>query len=188
MKRLIPLSVLALCFALIAVGCAKPPAKEMEAAKASIDAAIQAEADKYAPDELNAAKKAFDDGKAAVEAKNYKSAKNLFIEAKDSADRAIEAAKANKEKVEAEVQELIPEVEKIFNEANRKVRTVPRYPRSRYRKLGIKAKKALLDSLEGVLVSAKADFDSARYYESKMKLTDVKAKSQEIIDSIKGKK
>ena len=186
MKKLIPLSILSLCLILMVAGCAKPPVKEMEAAKFSIDAAIEAEAQKYASDEFNAAKKKFDDGKAAVEAKDYKSAKNLFMEAKDRADGVIEVAKANKQKVKAEVEALKPEVESLFENAKSLARK--RYPSSTYKKLKLAEKRDLVGSLEKLLAEAKADFESAKYHESRAKLTEIKTKSGEIITSIKGKK
>ncbi len=185
-KKLIFLSAMFLCFVLLAAGCAKPPVEEMEAAKTSMDMAMQAEADKYAPNELKAAKKKFEDGKTAVEAKNYKSAKSIFMETKDMADGVVKSAKANKEKMKAEVGSLMPEAESLFENAKSLARK--KYPSSTYRKLKIAEKRALVDSLEKLLAEAKADFKSAKYHESKTKFTDIKAKSGEIIASIQGKK
>jgi len=122
-----------------------------------------------------------------VEAKNYKSAKQIFMETKDMADKAVESAEANKGKMMAEVQKLAPEIEALFKDVSSKVRKFPRYPSSRYRKLGISQRKAEIDSLEKVLAEAREDLESANYYESKMKLSGIKAKAEEIAASIKTK-
>jgi|GEM_PF-332564 len=102
---------------LVAWGCAKPPTQEMEAAKAAIKAARDAEAQVYAPDELKAAEKALSDAEAKVEAKKYKEAKPLAIKAKELADKAKELAVRNKEKTRSDAEVALDDASKAIFEA-----------------------------------------------------------------------
>ncbi|MDP2972754.1 MAG: hypothetical protein Q8P64_26630 [Deltaproteobacteria bacterium] len=83
--------VLALTLAFM--GCAKPPEAEKQAAKAAMDAAISAGADKYATDSLDAAKKIWDTAESQMKEKKYEEAKKSYIDAttafkKAAADQA----------------------------------------------------------------------------------------------------
>ena len=52
--------VMVLALALVFIGCAKPPEAEKSAAKAAMDAAVAAAADKYAAADFSAAKTLWD--------------------------------------------------------------------------------------------------------------------------------
>ncbi|MBI4083815.1 MAG: hypothetical protein HY423_14520 [Candidatus Lambdaproteobacteria bacterium] len=88
----------------------KPPQQEMDAAKASLDAAKQANVDPNAFPDMKKAEDAFNKGKAEVDTQNkkfslsrdYKNAKASFAEAKMSADKAMADNKAAMEKAAAE--------------------------------------------------------------------------------------
>jgi len=67
---------------LVMVGCAKPPEAEKQAAKAGMDAAMTAGADKYAKGEWEGAKKAWDGAESQMNEKKYKEAKQGYEEAK----------------------------------------------------------------------------------------------------------
>jgi hypothetical protein len=71
--------VLALTLAFI--GCAKPPETEKQAAKAAMDAAISAGADKYAIAGLDDAKKIWDTAESQMKEKKYEEAKKSYIDA-----------------------------------------------------------------------------------------------------------
>lgn len=102
---------------LVAWGCAKPPTQEMEAAKAAIQAARDAEAQIYAPDELKAAEEALSDAEAKVEAKKYKEARPLAIKAKELADSAKELAAKNKERTRSDAEVALDDASKAISEA-----------------------------------------------------------------------
>jgi ATP-dependent exoDNAse (exonuclease V) beta subunit len=70
-----------LVFTLVFIGCAKPPEAEKQAAKAAMDAAISAGADKYATDSLDAAKKIWDTAESQMKEKKYEEAKKSYIDA-----------------------------------------------------------------------------------------------------------
>ena len=88
------LVVLALTLAFM--GCAKPPEVEKQAAKAAMDAAISAGADKYATDSLDAAKKIWDTAESQMKDKKYKEAKQSYIDAKAAFEKAARDVEAGK--------------------------------------------------------------------------------------------
>ena len=82
--------VLALTLAFM--GCAKPPETEKQAAKAAMDSAISAGADKYATDSLDAAKKIWYTAESQMKEKKYEEAKKSYINAKSAFEKiAVEA-------------------------------------------------------------------------------------------------
>ena len=81
---------------LILLGCAKPPDTEREAAKAAMDAAVSAGADKYASADLVAATKVWDTGESQMKEKQYKEAKQSYIDARAAFEQASAAVEAGK--------------------------------------------------------------------------------------------
>ena len=65
-SKLITSIFVVLAMALLFVGCGEVPQAEVDAAKAALDAAKAAEADKYVPDMYNAAKRTLDNAMAMV--------------------------------------------------------------------------------------------------------------------------
>jgi hypothetical protein len=86
----------ALALMLILLGCAKPPDTEREAAKAAMDAAVSAGADKYASADLDAATKVWDTAESQMKEKKYKEAKQSYIDAKAAFEKASAAVEAGK--------------------------------------------------------------------------------------------
>ncbi len=104
-----------LAAAVLAVGCAKPPQQEIDAAKAVLTSAEQAEAPKYAADAWDKAQQAMNAANAELEAQNakfalfrsYTKAKQLTAEAQNAANAAKDAAVAGKEKAKNEARAAI---------------------------------------------------------------------------------
>jgi hypothetical protein len=88
------LKVLALM--LILLGCAKPPDAEREAAKAAMDAAASAGANKYASADLDAAMKVWDTAESQMKEKKYKEAKQSYIDAKAAFEKASAAVEGGR--------------------------------------------------------------------------------------------
>ncbi len=103
--------MLVLALALVFIGCAKPPEAEQKAAKAAMDAAVTAGADKYAAADLDAAKKAWDASEAQVKDKKYKEAKEGYVAAKAAFDKAAAAVAAGKKAVADEATAALTAVE-----------------------------------------------------------------------------
>jgi hypothetical protein len=91
--------MMVLALALVFIGCAKPPEAEQKAAKAAMDAAVTAGADKYAAADLDAAKKVWESAEAQVKDKKYKEAKQGYVDAKAAFDKAAGAVAAGKKAV-----------------------------------------------------------------------------------------
>ena len=103
-RKLAVLGVAVLTLA-VAAGCAKPPQQEIDALKAAMTAAEQAEAPKYAADAWNSAQQAMNAVNAEVEAqankfalfRSYTKTKELIAAANQSAEAAQQAGRAGKE-------------------------------------------------------------------------------------------
>jgi colicin import membrane protein len=100
----------------LAIGCAKPPQTEIDAAKASLAAAQSAEAPVYAADAFAAAKSAVDklDAEVAAQAakgamsRKYDTAKTLATTARKAADDAKNAAQTGKEQLKNQLTQELP--------------------------------------------------------------------------------
>jgi hypothetical protein len=77
------------------MGCTKPPEAEKQAAKAAMDAAISAGADKYAPSWIDTAKGRWDTAESQMKEKKYEEAKKSYIDAKVTFERAAMEARKN---------------------------------------------------------------------------------------------
>ena len=88
--------MMVLALALVFIGCAKPPEAEQKAAKAAMDAAVTAGADKYAAADLDAAKKLWESAEAQVKDKKYKEAKQVYVDAKAAFEKAAAGVAAGK--------------------------------------------------------------------------------------------
>ncbi len=116
------ITVLALAFMFI--GCAKPPEAEKSAAKAALDAAVTAGADKYATADFEAAKKVWEGAEAKMTEKAYKEAKQGYESAKAAFEKAAGAADGGKKAVADEVNATVAGLEeawKNLEEAAKKV-------------------------------------------------------------------
>lgn len=88
--------MLVLTLSLVFIGCASAPEAEQKAAKAAMDAAVTAGADKYAVADLQAAKKLWEAAEAQVKEKKYKEAKQGYVDAKAAFEKAAGAVEAGK--------------------------------------------------------------------------------------------
>lgn len=115
MRKNVVVGLLVLVVAILAVGCAKPPQQELDAMKAALAAAEQAEAPKYAAADWDKAQQAVNAANAEVEAQNakfalfrsYTKAKQLIADATAAANAAKEAGIAGKEKAKNEARAAI---------------------------------------------------------------------------------
>jgi hypothetical protein len=106
--------MMVLALVLVFIGCAKPPEAEQKAAKAAMDAAVTAGADKYAAADLDAAKKEFDAAEAQVKDKKYKEAKEGYVKAKAAFEKAAGAVAAGKKAVTDEATAALTAVEEAW--------------------------------------------------------------------------
>lgn len=108
------LSLIVLALLLIFTGCAKPPDAERQAAKAAMDTAASAGADKYASSDLDAAKKIWDTAESQMQEKKYKEAKQSYIDAKAAFEKATAAAEAGKKAATDEANAAMAAIEESW--------------------------------------------------------------------------
>ncbi len=97
------------------VGCAKPPEAEKSAAKAALDGAMSAGVDKYAAGDFEAAKKLWDTAEGKMNEKEYKEAKQLYINAKAAFEKAAGTAEAGKKALTDEANAAVAGLEEEKN-------------------------------------------------------------------------
>jgi PBP1b-binding outer membrane lipoprotein LpoB len=108
--------MMVLALALVFIGCAKPPEAEQKAAKAAMDAAVTAGADKYAVADLDAAKKEFDTAEAQVKDKKYKEAKEGYVKAEAAFKKAAGAVAAGKKAIADEATAAVAALETAWKD------------------------------------------------------------------------
>jgi len=191
LKRiLVTLPILAL---LILAGCSKAPVAEIQTADAAIQKAATAEAETYAPeayriasDTLNAAKaaKAEQDGKFAL-FRSYGKSKALFVSAAALADKAAQAAEAEKERMRQELMGKMTQAEELMAAAATALETAPK---GKGTKADIELIKSDLASVKNAYTQVKADIDAGRYMVVKSKLETLMAQTNNIIAEIEAAK
>lgn len=121
-----------LSVALLFVGCGEVPQAEIDAAKSALDAAKSAEADRYVPDQYNAAKKALDNAMAVVKEEesgmfsNYDEAVVQLQNVKSQAEKAAAAVPAKKEEIKGEIDGLLAQIPALVKETKMMWKKAPR--------------------------------------------------------------
>ncbi len=146
---------LLLVAAVLAVGCAKPPQMEIDAAKAALTAAEQAEAPKYAAEAWDKAQQGMNAVNAELEAQNakfalfrsYTKAKQLIADASTAAAAAKDAGIAGKEKAKNDAKAAIDAAKAAFDGAAAMFASIEKCPRAR----GAKEVKKDLETVKGNL-------------------------------------
>jgi DNA repair exonuclease SbcCD ATPase subunit len=119
------------CLGLL-IGCADVPQQEIDNAQAALDAAKNAGADQYLPDQYNAAKSQLDDALAKIEEEkgglfaSYDEAIQMLQSATQAAEAAAAAVPAAKEEVKKEVESLLAQVSEAVETAKKMWRSAPR--------------------------------------------------------------
>jgi len=116
MKQVRLLSVFVVFSLVLAfVGCSKPPDAEKQAAKTAMDAAVSADADKYAVADMDTAKKKWDTAESQMKEKKYEEAKQAYIEAKAAFEKAAGAAEAGKKAMADQAKAAVAAIEEAWN-------------------------------------------------------------------------
>ena len=159
--------VLLLISAVLAVGCAKPPQQEIDAAKAALTAAEQAEAPKYAAEAWDKAQQGMNAVNAELEAqqakfalfRSYTKAKQLIADATNAANAAKEAGIAGKEKAKNEAKAAIDAAKAALDKANALLASVEKCPKANRAKEVRKDLDTVKGNLDGMKNQA-ADLDA----------------------------
>jgi len=123
-------SVLNLCIALgltfAAVGCYSTPQAELDAAKAAVDAAKQAEADVYAADTFRSATAALQEANDKDKAQDLEGCKSAATRAKELGDRAATESNNAKQQMRNEAQAIVNRVGPGLADARTSLGSAPR--------------------------------------------------------------
>ena len=117
-------SIMVLSLALVFIGCAQPPAAEQSAAKAAMDAAVAAGAQKYATADFDAAKTILGTSEAQMNEKKYEEAKKGYVNAKAAFEKAAVAAAAGKKAITDEVNAAMVVLEEGWKNLNASAKDV----------------------------------------------------------------
>ena len=107
--------------------CAKPPQADIDAARAAVaNAAKNADVVAYAPDTLKSAQDKLAQMDTELAAKHYDKVKAIALDARATAETAVNDAARNKEKAQADAATLIEALKKAMPEASKKMAAAKR--------------------------------------------------------------
>ncbi len=116
LKIMVPVLLVLALFA-----CAKPPQADIDAARAAVAAAAKnPDIVAYAPDTLKSAQDKLAQMDTEIAAKHYDKVKTLALDAKATAEAALNDAARNKEKAQADARTLIDALNKALPDAQKK--------------------------------------------------------------------
>jgi hypothetical protein len=185
MSKRISIIVLAGLVLLMLVGCSKPPEAEMQKANATFDQAKAAEAEQYVPDSyraamdtLNAAMamKQEQDSKFAL-FRSYGKSKALFMKADELAGKAVSDAAAEKERVKAQVSDMLGQAKAAIDSANA---ALAKAPRGKGSKADIELMKADIGAAQAGYDDAMNDFNAGKYLTARTKVQAVMDKANKV--------
>ncbi len=110
-----------LTFVALAVlaSCSEPPQKEMEASDRAYKAALNAQAEIYAREELSSAQKALERVQTEIREGRYKEARAAALLARARAEAALKAAEENKAKVKYQAEKGLAELKVNLEKARK---------------------------------------------------------------------
>jgi len=194
MKNKILFSVLTLgLLVVLATGCQKAPQVQMDLAKAAVDSAKTAEADKYIPAEFNAIQDSLNMVLTNIETinsqsfwkRNYKPTVAQLDAIVVNANNAVTNAVAKKAEVKAQVETLLTEAAALVTE-NKAL--ILKAPKGKEGKAALEAIQADLTVIETSISESTALYNSGEYMAANDKITAAieKANSikQELTDAI----
>ena len=117
-RALLPLAIAA---ALAVAACGEPPEKEIQDARAAVDAARAAGADVYAKNEFDAALQALTRASDAVAGRDYRLALNHALDARERAQAAATEAANRKATAKADADRVLADAITALNEARAKL-------------------------------------------------------------------
>jgi hypothetical protein len=170
------------------VSCAKQPAQEINDAKAAVEAATNAGADVYAPDEL---KKLNDELATATDEvntqskkffKKYGPAKEMLAKVKADADALAASIPAKKEAAKNAAMTAQQEAQAALEEAKA---LLDKAPRGKGTRADIEAMKADLKGLEDSFPEIQAAIDREDYFGASNTAATIKEKAVAISDQVK---
>lgn len=172
------------------IGCAKAPQQEVDAAKAALDAAKAAEADRYLPAEFNAVQDSLNAALAEIEkqnskfalTRNYNRAKALLASVLTLANQAKDQVAAKKEEVKAQATQLTTDLQAALDEAKKLLKKAPRGKEGRE---ALEAMTNELTTVENSMADVTTLMNNGDFLSAKDKLAAGLEKVKSIIEELK---
>lgn len=191
MKTLVKACGLAMLVGVAA--CAKPPEAEIAAVKTAVEAARTSGATEYAPESLRAAEEALAKLQAEVKAQDarfawfrkYDQAQVLIAEVQKAADKAVQDAAAERERIKQETAAAIADAQKSLDEA--KV-MLAEAPTGKGTEADIEALKGDLAGVEAALAEVQKAFADARYVDAKTRALAAKERAESVKTAVQAAK
>ncbi|HVP36780.1 MAG TPA: DUF4398 domain-containing protein [Terriglobales bacterium] len=147
--KLLGISLLLILGIVLISSCAKPPDKEMQAARDAVSAAMNAEANMYVPELFTPAQDSLTQAETFVTEKKYGDAKRLALFAKSWADSAAAMAGTRKDEMKASAESAVKAASDKLDA---------------FKKMKLTAKmKTEVKTWEGALDQAKKALDAGNY-------------------------
>lgn len=181
--RSLSMFLLVLILGAFLVSCGEVPQQAIDEAKAELDAAKTAEADRYVPDMYNAANKSYQDAMAIVDKEkeamfsNYDDALPLLQAAKEGAMNAKNAVAGAKEKVKAEVDGLIAQFPAEIKATRQAWQRAPRGKGSRE---ALAAMKQDIDDAEASIAKINSTVESGDYLAARQQAQQLMSKIKQL--------
>lgn len=182
-------SVLGALALLLVVGCSKAPETEMTATNDALQAAVQVEAEKYAPAEYQMAMDTLNAAKAAMEEQNskfalfrsYDNTRKLLATSQQLANEAATKAVAEKERVHTEVMGMMSKVDTLIAQASKALKSAPV---GKGTKADLELIKNDLAAVQATQAEAVNDFNNGDFLTAKAKFQAVVTKTESIISEL----
>lgn len=177
----------------VLTGCAKPPQPEIDAAKAALAQAVQAEAGKYASDALNAAEEAMKavDQELQTQAdkfallRSYKKTTELLAAAKDKAAAAQQAAVEGKAKARSEAEAALAAARTAVESAQTELTSLSECKRQpKGFQADLDALRGMVEGLAGELPGIESSLGSEDFFGAKAAAETLSQRAQPILTDI----
>lgn len=197
MRKNVIVGLMLLVVAVLAVGCAKPPQQEIDAAKAALSAAEQAEAPKYAAEAWDKAQQAMNLVNTELEAqqakfalfRSYSKAKQLIADALNAANAAKEAGIAGKEKAKNEARAAIDAAKGVVTNATELLATLEKCRRKpKDMKKDLEMMKGNLDGFGAQVTELEGAFTREDFFGAKAQAESLKGQVDAMINDLNNAK
>jgi hypothetical protein len=171
--------------------CAKVPQVDIDNAKAAIEAAKAAEANRYVPADFNKAQDTLNAALAAVENqkskfalfRSYKESKKLLVSTVNLANKAKENAAIRKEQVKQEVMQSLTDAQTLVTEIKE---LITKAPKGKEGKAALEAIQADLALVEASLTEVTTLANNGDYLTAQDKVNAAKVKATSLKTELEG--
>jgi len=197
MRKNVVVGLMLVVVAVLAVGCAKPPQMEIDAVKAALAGAEQAEAPKYAAEAWDKAQQAMNLVNTELEAqqakfalfRSYSKAKQLIADATNAANAAKEAGIAGKEKAKNEARVAIDAAKAAVDNATALLATLEKCRRKpKDMKKDLEMMKGNLDGFGAQMTELEGAFTREDFFGGKAQAESLKGQIDAMINDLNNAK